>query len=262
MSAPSVSSSGPFVVEVPIDEVGPVTVELRRGGSVLGSMTLPAPVPGSQSDVESAVVESDTLGSDRASPASEASLDERGRELVEIACDVISEKGFAATSMRDIARAADVPIATMYRHIGSKDELLYTITATRMQGLFDHFDEHLGGGDSAAERLADAIGVYVSYISENHRYINLVYRETKALGDDARTRIYATERRFMEQWEDIIRDGVAAGEFEVDDVELAANLAYFACTVWALRHWSIGDRSEEAVAALLTRMVLGGLTVS
>ena len=230
------------VVEVDPAADGPVTVEVRQAGRVIGSITVPA----AGTAVEPQEHEPQTI-------------DERGRELIKIACDVISQKGFAATSMRDIASAADVPIATMYRHIGAKDELLYTITSTRMQELFDHFEAHLSSGGSPAERLAEAVRVYLAYISENHRYINLVYRETKALSDDARARIYDTERRFMELWQRIIQDGIDDGVFAPIDVELAANLGYFACTVWALRHWSIGDRSESDVGDLLTSMVIRGL---
>jgi len=236
------ATTATHVVDVGTEVDGPVTVEVRQAGEVIGSITVPA-----------------RATPDRAPAVAPQTIDERGRELIEIACDVISQKGFAATSMRDIAAAAEVPIATMYRHIGSKDELLYTITATRMQELFDHFEERLTGDGSATDRLAEAVRVYLAYISENHRYINLVYRETKALSEDARARIYDTERRFMDLWQAIIQDGIDEGAFASVDVELAANLSYFACTVWALRHWSIGDRSEGEVAALLTAMILEGL---
>ncbi|MEM7092006.1 MAG: TetR/AcrR family transcriptional regulator [Actinomycetota bacterium] len=236
-----------IVVEIPEGASGDVAVEVRQGDRVLGTLTMPVAAPPA-----SGAAEPTRSSEDR-------SIAERGRELIEIACDVISEKGFDATSMRDIAQAADVSIATMYRHVGSKDELLYTITATRMQRLFDHFDANMAGDGPASARLREAIRVYIAYISDNHRYINLVYRETKALDDAAREKIYDTEREFMRRWEDIIEDGVAAGEFAVTDVGLAANLAYFACTVWALRHWSIGDREEADVAALISTMVLGGL---
>jgi AcrR family transcriptional regulator len=233
-----------FVVDVPAGHDGPVDVELRRGGQLAATLTLPMAPAGPPRE-----------GADGAPPV----VAGREQEIVEAACDVIAAKGFAATSMRDIAAAAGVPIATMYRYIGSKDELLARITATRMQELFDHFEANLNCGGTATDRLAEAIEVYVAYISKNHRYINLVYRETKALDAVARERIYETERRFMQLWAAIIADGVEGGELAVDDVDLAANLAYFSCTVWALRHWSIGDRSQADVAAMLVQMVVGGL---
>ena len=52
----------------------------------------------------------------------------------------------------------------------------------------------------------------------------------------------------MRLWSDIIEAGIRQGEFTPVDVHLAANLSYFACTVWALRHWSVatGPRPRSA----------------
>lgn len=260
-------------VDIPDEHQGPIEIEVRRGGATVATLTLPAalaPAPadagagatgaGVGAEVGVGVGAGVSPGGEADRAGSAASAGEgREQQILEIAGDVISAKGFAATSIRDIARAADISIAALYRHIGSKDELLHRITQTRMQELFDHFEANLVGGGSAGDRLAEAIAVYLSYISKNHRYINLVYRETKALDEQARARIYDTERQFIELWEQIIGDGIADGEFVDVDVNLAANLAYFSCTVWALRYWSIGDRSEEEVRTLLTRIVVGGL---
>ncbi len=233
-------------IDIPDGHSGPIEIEIRRGGATVATLALEAgTIPEAEPDKE-------------IEPA--AGGEGREQQILEIAGDVISTKGFAATPVRDIAKAADISIAALYRHIGSKDELLYRITQTRMQELFDHFEANLSGGGTASERLADAVAVYIAYISKNHRYINLVYRETKALDDQARSRIYDTERQFMKLWEQIISDGVAAGEFVDVDVNLAANLAYFACTVWALRYWSIGDRTEADVRELLTKLIVGVLT--
>lgn len=233
-------------IDIPDDHQGPVEVEVRRGGTTVATLMLEA----------AAIPDTGSSAKEEAAVGSEG----REQQILEVAGDVISAKGFAATSIRDIAKAADISIAALYRHIGSKDELLFRITQTRMQELFDHFEANLTSGGTAGERLAEAIAVYLSYISKNHRYINLVYRETKALDDQARARIYDTERQFMKLWEQIISDGIAEEEFVDVDVNLAANLAYFSCTAWALRYWSIGDRSEAAVCDLLTKLIVGGLT--
>ncbi len=233
-------------IDIPDEHDGPIEIEVRRGGATIATLSLPAGAVPQQ------------VATSKEEPV--AGSEGREQQILEIAGDVISAKGFAATSIRDIAKAADISIAALYRHIGSKDELLFRITQTRMQELFDHFEANLTTGGTARERLTEAIAVYLAYISKNHRYINLVYRETKALDEQARARIYDTERQFMKLWEQIISDGIANGEFVDVDVNLAANLAYFSCTVWALRYWSIGDRTEADVSDLLTTLIVGGLT--
>lgn len=238
------------MVEIPADHRGPLRVQLRRGPQTIADLTCQVP--------DEVLVDEPAV----AQPAAEdtQSLSEqRRRQIYDAACDVIARKGLAATSMRDIAKASDVSIGTMYRYIGTKDDLLYRITKDCMQELFEYFEVKLTGKGSAADRMAEAISTYLSYISEHHRYINLVYRETKALADEPRARIYDIERNFMALWAQIIRDGIDAGEFVDVDVDLAANISYFACTVWALRFWSIGDRSQHEVEQLLVRMIVNGL---
>ena len=233
------------VVEVPAEHVGPMRVILRRGTQTMAELTAHLPVP-AEADTQS-------VGAAPALPH------ERREQIYSAACDVISRRGLAATSMRDIAKAAGMSVGTMYRYIDNKDDLLYHITADCMEELFAYFEAELAQGGSASSRMAQAIRVYLAYISANHRYINLVYRETKSLADEPRARIYDIERRFIQHWSQIIRDGIDAREFADVDVDLAANLAYFSCTVWALRYWNIGDRSERDVGDLLTKFVVNGL---
>jgi len=49
------------------------------------------------------------------------------------------------------------------------------------------------------------------------------------------------------------------GDFEIRNPELAANFIYFLCTIWPLRHWSIGKFGEEAVTREIVDFVLNGL---
>jgi AcrR family transcriptional regulator len=235
----------PLIVEVPADHVGPVHVILKRGTELMAELTTHIPAS-PEPEIEPV-------------SAREALPQERRERIYSAACDVISQKGLAATSMRDIANAAGMSVGTMYRYIDNKDDLLYHITADCMEELFAYFEAELTEAGSAPSRMDQAIRAYLSYISVNHRYINLVYRETKALADEPRARIYDIERRFIHHWARIIHDGIGAGDFADVDVDLAANIAYFSCTVWALRYWSIGDRSEREVGDLLTKFILNGL---
>ena len=51
----------------------------------------------------------------------------RRREIEAVASELFHERGYAGTSVRDIARALDIQGASLYAHVASKEEVLWTI---------------------------------------------------------------------------------------------------------------------------------------
>src|SRR5438876_2028688 len=51
----------------------------------------------------------------------------RRREIEEVASELFHANGYAATSVRDIARALDIQGASLYAHVASKEDMLWSI---------------------------------------------------------------------------------------------------------------------------------------
>jgi AcrR family transcriptional regulator len=185
--------------------------------------------------------------------------DGRWQRIFEAACEVIGRRGYGDASMREIARVAGLPIATMYQTIGAKEDLLFMITEGCMRQLFDTFQQGLGGDGTAEGRVREAISAYVDYIDRNRKYINLVYRETRSLSPANRERIFAIERDFAAKWRALLDTGVAEGALRCADTEFAAHALYFLCTIWALRHWALDGFDAAQVKTCLGDLVLDGL---
>jgi AcrR family transcriptional regulator len=185
--------------------------------------------------------------------------DQRRRQIFLGACKVVAEKGYATTTIRDIAKACKLKISTMYQYITSKEDILFMITKGCMAELFADFELNLRDTGSATEKVKNAIDNHVNYISKNRKYINLVYRETKSLNAENRAKIFDLERRVVALWEKIINEGKRSGEFSVQDAELTAHFIYFLCNVWALRHWAIGDHTEKEIREMLYLFTFGAL---
>lgn len=192
-------------------------------------------------------------------PADQSTADIRRSQIVEGACEVISRKGYAEASVREIAEASGVSIPSLYQYVKSKEDILFLITEGCMQRLFDEFRETIGAALSADAKIEKAIADYLAYISDNRRYINLVYRETRSLSPENRERIFDIERALMKEWETIVRAGIRSGAFRRVDPFVASNILYFACSVWALRHWALAELGEEKVRKGLIELMLDGL---
>ncbi|WP_165821431.1 TetR/AcrR family transcriptional regulator [Falsiruegeria mediterranea] len=183
----------------------------------------------------------------------------RRLQIFEGACKVIARHGFGNSTMREIAREAGLSVPLMYKYIKDKDDILYLIMTVNMQGMFTFFDNQEFNSGSPEENLIRAVDKYIDYIGDNRKYINLVYSETRSLSAENRMKVFDTERDFMRRWQAIIDDGVDKGFFRPVNTELLSNFIYFLCTVWALRHWSIGHFPVDEVKTALHEFVLTGL---
>lgn len=184
---------------------------------------------------------------------------DRKRQIFEGACAVISRKGFAAATIREIAAAAGMPVPTMYQYIERKEDLLYFIYDYFMRDYTDGLERSLGGEATATERLSVAIHETFDSFDRNQAYVKLMFQETGSLSAEGREKVYELDSHYIDLWRKLLADAADSGEARVVDPELVANFIYFLCTVWPLRHWTIGRFGREAVARELGAFILGGL---
>ena len=99
-------------------------------------------------------------------------------QIVEIAKRVFLKKGYAKTSMRDIAKGADIGVSNIYNYFKSKDELFRYIVRPLTTELEQMMHEHHNVNDQdqfvryalgeSDDMLADNVKEYMRLIN-NHR---------------------------------------------------------------------------------------------
>ncbi len=89
-------------------------------------------------------------------------LSARKKEILLLAAELIMAKGFHATSMRDVAKAAAVQVSTLYSHFKSKEDMLSTICSLVMQELTVH--------ESLKEELLSAKAQFKSMLKQHITY--------------------------------------------------------------------------------------------
>jgi uncharacterized protein (TIGR00369 family) len=184
---------------------------------------------------------------------------DRKRQIFEGACAVISKKGFAGATIREIAAAAGMPVPTMYQYIERKEDLLYFIYDYFMRDYTDGLERSLTGEATATERLSAAIHETFDSFDRNQAYVKIMFQETGSLSTEGRAKVYALDGHYIELWRALLADAARSSEARVGDPELVANFIYFLCTVWPLRHWTIGRHGREVVARELDAFILRGL---
>jgi AcrR family transcriptional regulator len=124
---------------------------------------------------------------------------EREQEIYDVAAELFHVKGYAATSLQDIAQAVGILKGSLYYYIDSKEDLLYRITRT----IHENARANLAAAEAvpgpAVDRLRALVESHVSAFGRHLTYIRVFYTEYGALTGDRRREIMA-ERRTYEQF--------------------------------------------------------------
>ncbi|MFJ4857929.1 TetR/AcrR family transcriptional regulator [Streptomyces sp. NPDC088730] len=187
---------------------------------------------------------------------------EAARRLLVAAVDAFAERGYHATTTRDIAGRAGMSPAALYIHYKTKEELLHRISRIGHDRALAVLEAAADGGGTAAERLAAAVRSFVQWHAERHTTARVVQYELDALAAEHRTEIVELRRRSDAVVRRIIGEGVAAGEFDVPDVP-GTTLAVLSLCIDVARWFNAqGSRTPEEVgdlyAGLVLRMVAAG----
>lgn len=187
---------------------------------------------------------------------------EAARRLLVAAVDAFAERGYHATTTRDIAGRAGMSPAALYIHYKTKEELLHRISRIGHDRALAVLEAAADSEGTAAERLAAAVRSFVQWHAERHTTARVVQYELDALGAEHRTEIVGLRRRSDAVVRRIIGEGVAAGEFDVPDVP-GTTLAVLSLCIDVARWFNAqGSRTPEEVgdlyAGLVLRMVAAG----
>ncbi|CAL9619425.1 hypothetical protein SUDANB145_05803 [Streptomyces sp. enrichment culture] len=196
----------------------------------------------------------ETRGGDT-EPWSEVTPD-AARRLLVAAVEAFAERGYHATTTRDIAGRAGMSPAALYIHYKTKEELLHRISRIGHARALDILRTAARGEGGATERLADAVSSFVRWHAGRRTTARVVQYELDALGPDARAEIVALRRQCDAEVRGIIEDGVATGEFEVLDLE-GTTLAVLSLCIDVARWFNVnGTRTPDEVGALYADLVL------
>ncbi|MEU3739363.1 TetR/AcrR family transcriptional regulator [Streptomyces sp. NPDC032198] len=178
------------------------------------------------------------------------------RRLLVAAVEAFAERGYHATTTRDIAGRAGMSPAALYIHYKTKEELLHRISRIGHDKALRVLRTAADGPGTAAERLADAVRSFVRWHADHHTTARVVQYELDALGEEHRTEIVALRRQSDAAVRDMINDGVRDGEFDVPDVP-GTTLAVLSLCIDVARWFNVaGHRTPDEVGALYADLVL------
>jgi AcrR family transcriptional regulator len=200
----------------------------------------------------------------RESRATDGGKGARRAELLALAADLFADRGFRATTVRDIADAAGILSGSLYHHFDSKESMVDEILSGFLDELFGRYREIVAAGLGPRATLEAVVVASFECIDRRRAEVAIYQAEAKHLAQFERF-AYIDDRgaEFRKLWVGILEDGVREGVFRADvDVELAYR--FIRDTVWVAVHWyrpgsalSAADIAQQYLAILLDGISAG-----
>jgi AcrR family transcriptional regulator len=133
-----------------------------------------------------------------------------------------AERGFHATTTRDIATGAGMSPAALYVYFPSKVGLLFAISLSGHEQTLALVTASIAKGTDPATRMRHLVAEFVAWHAEWHTVARVVQYELDALPAQDFAVVADLRRRTEQLVRDVIADGVATGVFDVPDIRTAA----------------------------------------
>lgn len=138
-------------------------------------------------------------------------------QILQVAETLFAEKGFDGTSIRAIAKLAQINIAMVSYYFGSKERLLEALLIYRTSDLKKQLENLLQEDLQPLEKINKLIELYISRISSNKGIYRILHFEFSSKKREQNLEVFTELRKGnLKALESIIKEGQQKGIFRKD----------------------------------------------
>jgi TetR/AcrR family transcriptional regulator, cholesterol catabolism regulator len=194
-------------------------------------------------------------------PSTRRAINQRRRapEIIEAAARVFAQRGFHGATTQDIADVLGIRQASLYYYFSSKEAALELVCLKGVEGFFETGKAIAARPENSRKRLILLIQSHLSPLIDRGDFVKVFLNERQHLPTESRRRIGRWSRGLERIFEDVIKEGVASGEFRADLDARVATLAILGmCN--AASSWHRKENADVAeVGAAFAQLVIDGM---
>jgi TetR/AcrR family transcriptional regulator, cholesterol catabolism regulator len=180
--------------------------------------------------------------------------------VLAVAAEIFAEKGFRATTVRDIADAAGVLSGSLYHHFDSKESMVDELLGSFLDDLLIRYRGIAEAGDPPRRSLERLVEESFDTLPRHRAAIVVFQQEGDSLAKFERFHYIAAAGAEVERiWIDVIERGVAEGELATDNPKLTYH--FLRDAIWMSVRWFRlgGAWTTRDLSRHFLRTVLDGL---
>ncbi len=183
----------------------------------------------------------------------------RRDEVLAAAEKLFADRGYHATSVRDIATALEIKAGSLYAHIETKDDVLWELVNDAAGRFFAAAEPIIRSELVPIEKLRCLIAAHVAVVTGSVTSASVYTTEWRHLSEPRRTEFAARRDRYERMVRGLVRDCIREGTF-ADMDEKFATLLILSSINWIYQWFRAdGPMTPEEIARKLTEMLFNGL---
>jgi AcrR family transcriptional regulator len=173
---------------------------------------------------------------------------------------LFDERGFADTTIQEVADRAGVGKATVYYYVESKDQLLGLVIDETIAGLLRDVRQEMQSIDGPAKAIGHLLSRQAMEMTRTGVMVDAYLRGEAAPAGGLAERMRPVRDIYVDLLRGLIERGIEVGDFRVVDPDATARMVT-GCMVGTFLHWSRFDRPRRAAPDpdALVDFVMGGL---
>ncbi|HLF47709.1 MAG TPA: TetR/AcrR family transcriptional regulator [Chitinophagaceae bacterium] len=179
--------------------------------------------------------------------------------ILKKAAQMFREKGFAATSMRDLAETVGIEAASLYNHISSKNELLETVCFHVANRFNLHMDELELNNQKIIKKIEILLRFHIRQMIENFEEVLVADREWKHLVEPYLSNFHNQRRLYRKRFATIIETGIVRNEIRKIDAPTAVLILLHSVNGIESWHRSEAKISSQELEDNIVAIMIDGL---
>lgn len=187
------------------------------------------------------------------------------KRILDAAACIFRDFGYAGTTMRAIAKEANLEAGSIYYYFGTKDDLISAVLDSAMLELIESVRQSVEALPSSAsnrDRIQVAITAHLTTIIKIGDYTLATRRVVGQVPDTIRIRNKVLREQYASLWQNILNHGRESHEFRTNANLAMARLYILGALNWTVEWYKPKGQPLDDIARDLASIVLDGLVGS
>lgn len=174
---------------------------------------------------------------------------DRQQDIIFHVARLFREKGYPATSIRDIGEALGFSSSALYYHFESKDALLLEVMLQGVRAVHHAVEQAMEGETSIYQRIRAGLRAHLLESLEYQDFAAVLLQEMRYLNADDRRKVVDVRDAYESLWTRTLTEGLQAGLFRSEvDLHLLRLLGFGAMNWVVIWYKSDGKNTPEEIA--------------